>query len=153
MDGSSENRKSFSITTTDHDFLASLNSVEEQIYQSGFEEGLHLEKEASKLDGWKAGLAKGGNLGLELGNYQGFCLAALLYLQSNPTGINPEEVSKLTKQVEKVQAAIQEFPTYNIKDQNIDLLSSQIKGQIAVLKSSLKIIPQTTKICGQKYAF
>ena len=116
----------------DHaDFLDTVNNIEVETCQEGFDHGSHIQKEKLSREGFQLGLAKGFEVGNEVAFYQSFAHTWLLVAK-------PKE-KKVLEQLLKLSQTV---PEHNSKEDTlIDLkqaLNAKFKQASAILKLDTK---------------
>lgn len=116
----------------DHaDFLDTVNNIEVETCQKGFDHGSHIQKEKLSREGFQLGLAKGFEVGNEVAFYQSFAQTWLLVAK-------PKE----KKVLEQLLRLTQTVPEHNSKEDTlIDLkqaLNAKFKQASAILKLDTK---------------
>ena len=114
------------------DFLDTVNNIEVETCQQGFDHGSHIQKEKLSREGFQLGLAKGFEVGNEIAFYQSFAQTWLLVVKS------PRE-KKVLEQLLKLAQAV---PEENSKEDTLlDLkqaLNAKFKQASAILKLDTK---------------
>ena len=94
-----------------NDVFDAINSSEEKILKTGFEEGFEQGSIEGEKEGFVLGLSKGSELGTEIGFYQGFAEGWLSELRSNQEKRSEKTIIQLEK---LVNLASQESLKFNL---------------------------------------
>ena len=111
---------------------------EDRIARTGYEEGYKRGSQEGEREGFQLGIEKGSDIGQEVGFYQGFSEAWLQELG----GKQERKFEKTVKQLEKLVALLEAFPSTNIKDSEGGEKIREARARFKTICSLLHVSPQ-----------
>ena len=125
--------------------MADINEVfdaitfsEDRIVRTGYEEGYKRGSQEGEREGFQLGLEKGSEVGQELGFYRGFAEAWLQELG----GKQEKKFEKTIKQLEKLLALLEAFPSTNVKESDGGEKIREARARFKTICSVLQVSPQ-----------
>jgi len=118
-----------------NDVFDAINSSEEKILKTGFEEGFEQGSIEGEKEGFVLGLSKGSELGTEIGFYQGFAEGWLSELRSN----QEKRSEKTIIQLEKLVNLASQFSNTNSKDVDISDQLRDVRARFKTVCSMLRV--------------
>jgi len=111
---------------------------EDRIVRTGYEEGYERGSQEGEREGFQLGIEKGSDIGQEVGFYQGFSEAWLQELGEK----QERKFEKTIKQLEKLVALLEAFPSTNIKDSEGGEEIREARARFKTICSVLHVSPQ-----------
>lgn len=119
--------------------IDSLNHLEEQLFNSGYQLGLKDGKEAGTLEGYQMGDKEGFKLWEELAYYLG---------QAQIWCTTEDNTTKLYSQIQGLISLIQAFPTQNLPESDHYYRLTNIQAHYRMCRANMGLRPRI-KECGQ----